>query len=224
MSARILVVEDEAAIRRGLCDVLAFHGHQPTAAATGDEGLREALSGAYDLLVLDVMLPGVDGLTICERAREAFPSQAILVLTARGGEADVLDGFRRGADDYVTKPFSVAQVVARVDALLRRSGHGRQRFVVGGVAVDGERLVAGDGGEVELSPRDVELLAYLVRSPGRAVPRDELLREVWGYARTEGVQTRCVDMHVAKLRKKLAALTDAHVVETVRGIGYRASP
>ena len=221
MAARILVVEDEPAIRRGLCDVLAFHGHRPTPVATGDAGLEAALTGGHDLLVLDVMLPGVDGYTICARAREARPTVPILMLTAKGSEADVLEGFRRGADDYVTKPFSVAQVVARVAALLRRSGHGQSTFEVAGVPVDGERLVAGAGPEVELTPRDVELLAYLSRAPGRAVPRDELLREVWGYARTDGVHTRCVDMHVAKLRRKLAQVTAAPVVETVRGVGYR---
>ena len=222
MRARILVVEDEAPIRRGLCDVLAYHGHAPTPVATGTEGLQEALSGAYDLLILDVMLPGVDGLTICERAREAHPAQAILMLTARGGEGDVLEGFRRGADDYVAKPFSVAQVVARVTALLRRSGI-QERFSVGGVPVDTERLTAGAEAQVALSRRDVELLSYLGKTPGRAVSREELLREVWGYAITRGVETRCVDMHIAKLRKKLAPVAAGTVIETVRGAGYRVS-
>ena len=220
MQARILVVEDEAAIRRGLCDVLAYHGHEPVPVATGTDGLREALTGRYDLLILDVMLPGVDGLTICEQARQAHPRQAILMLTARGGESDVLEGFRRGADDYVPKPFSVAQVVARVEALLRRAGVS-ERFEVAGLPVDATRLSAGDTPTVELTRRDVELLAYLARTPGRPVSRDELLREVWGYAITRGVETRCVDMHIAKLRKKLATVTRREVVETVRGAGYR---
>ena len=113
----VLVVEDEEAIRVGICDVLAFHGIQPLGVDDGDVGLAEALTGKHDLLVLDVMLPGTDGFTICRTVREKLPSQAILMLTAKGAESDILEGFRCGADDYVPKPFSVAQLVARVQAL-----------------------------------------------------------------------------------------------------------
>ena len=118
----VLVVEDEEAIRRGLCDVLTFQGFEPTGVGTGEEGLAEALTGRYDLIVLDLMLPGMSGYDVCDRIREKDASQAILMLTARGSEEDILEGFERGADDYVTKPFSVSELVARVRALLRRRG------------------------------------------------------------------------------------------------------
>ncbi len=218
----VLVVEDEEPIRRGLCDVLAFHGLSPTGVGDGTEGLREALSGRYALVVLDVMLPGIDGFTICRQLREARPGQAVLVLTARGSEADVLEGFEAGADDYVAKPFSVAQLVARVQALLRRSGGALRRFRIGGLDVDPDRLEARRGEAVAgLTARDVELLAHLAQSPGRTVSREELLQQVWGYSRTDRVETRCIDVHVGKLRRKLAELTDDAVIVTVRGMGYR---
>jgi len=118
----ILVVEDEPAIRTGLCDVLAFRGYAPTGVGTGDDGLREAASGRYALVLLDVMLPGMSGFDICRKVRMRLPEQPILMLTARGAEDDVLEGFRCGADDYLTKPFSVAELLARLEALLRRAG------------------------------------------------------------------------------------------------------
>ena len=222
---KILVVEDENAIRTGLCDVLAYHGWEPTGVDNGDDGLIEALSGRYRLLILDVMLPGVDGFTICTRAREALPKQAIMMLTAKGAESDVLNGFRSGADDYVAKPFSVPQLVARVEALLRRAApESQRRFTLGPVQVDADTLSASAGtAEQELSPRDVEVLAYFSEVPGKVVTREDLLRDVWGYARAEALETRCVDMHIAKLRKKLGAVGaggDA-LIETVRGAGYR---
>ncbi len=221
----ILVVEDETAIRVGLCDVLAYNGFAPTGVDNGDDGLAEALTGAYRLLVLDVMLPGVDGFTIARTVRERLPKQAILMLTARGAESDVLEGFRAGADDYVPKPFSVPQLVARVQALMRRAAPSAGRtFQLGGLAVDAETLVvSADGSEEELSPRDIEVLAYFSEQLGKVISREELLRDVWGYARAEALETRCVDMHIAKLRKKLGALGaggDA-LIETVRGAGYR---
>jgi DNA-binding response OmpR family regulator len=223
MKPRILVVEDEQAILMGVCDVLAFHGYTPTGVADGEEGLALALEQDWELLLLDVMLPGVDGFTICRRAREAKPHQAILLLTARGSEQDVLEGFSAGADDYVTKPFSVAQLTARVRALLRRAGaRPASRFQAGPLAVDGDRLQASMGDRsVDLTVRDVELLAYLASAGARVVGRPELLRAVWGFERVEGVETRCVDMHVAKLRRKLCELGERPVIETVRGAGYR---
>lgn len=222
---RILVVEDEPAIRIGICDMLAFQGYAPEGVGDGRAGLQAALEGEYALLILDVMLPGVDGLTICEKARQRHPRRAILMLTAKGGEADILEGFRRGADDYVPKPFSVAQLAARVRALLRRSGaQTARRFEVRGVHVDAARQVASSGGaEVEISPRDVEVLEWFAARRGQVVGRDELLREVWGYQSVSSVETRCVDMHIAKLRRKLSEVTDAAVIETVRGSGYRVT-
>lgn len=218
----ILVVEDEPAIRQGLCDVLVFRGFAPVEAADGPTGLREALTGRFALIILDVMLPGIDGLTICAKVREAVPRQAILMLTARGSEEDVLEGFRRGADDYVPKPFSLAQLMARVTALVRRSAPETPSTLrLGELQVDrGSLRAEGPVGFADLSLRDVEVLQHLSAHIGRVVTRAELLREVWGYARAEALETRCVDMHIAKLRKKLDG-TGADPIETVRGAGYR---
>jgi DNA-binding response OmpR family regulator len=221
----ILVVEDEAAIRTGLCDVLAFRGFAPTGVGTGDDGLREANSGRYALIVLDVMLPGLSGFEVCARLRTQWPEQPVLMLTARGSEADVLEGFRAGADDYVTKPFSVAELMARVEALLRRAGRLPRAedtaFEFAGWAIDpaGRLAVRGPDRE-ELSRLEVGVLALLARERGRIVSRRALLREVWGMAHADGVQTRTVDMHVAKLRRKLG-LDEHGPIETIRGEGYR---
>jgi len=223
MKPSVLVVEDEAPIRMGLCDVLAYHGLQPVEACDGEEGLRLALSGEHALVLLDVMMPGLDGFTVCRRLRAERPQQAILMLTAKGAEDDILSGFDAGADDYVTKPFSVAQLMARVQALLRRAGRAPVRtFRIGQLCIDADNLQARLGEQAaELVARDVELLSYLVRHRARPVPREELLREVWGFARVDRVETRCVDMHVVKLRRKLASVGADEVIETVRGVGYR---
>ncbi len=223
---RILVVEDEDAIRVGVCDVLAFKGFEPVGVGHGDEGLRRALDEDWAVLVLDVMLPGLDGFSICQRVREARPHQAILMLTAKGAESDVLEGFRAGADDYVGKPFSVAQLMARIQALARRAAaEPAMAFRAGPLRVDPSRLHAEDGDvTVELTTRDVEVFARLVRLPGEVVSRTDLLRDVWGYERADALETRCVDMHIAKLRKKLRPLCAGagdDVIETVRGAGYR---
>jgi two-component system response regulator RegX3 len=229
-TARVLVIEDEDAIRRGLCDVLAFHGHQPEAVERGDAGLERALSGEHDLLVLDVMLPAVDGFAICEQVRAAHPKLPILMLTARGSEEDVLNGFRCGSDDYVTKPFSVAELVARIEALLRRTHPPDpsagpepepEPFRVGPYAVDGARLhAAADGSDpVPLTRREIDILALFAGEPGRIVSRRRLLGEVWGYPDPDRVETRSVDMQLMRLRRKL----DGIQIETVRGEGYRYS-
>jgi DNA-binding response OmpR family regulator len=221
--ARVLIIEDEAPIRRGLCDLLAWHGHSPHGVADGTTGLAEALSGTWDLCVVDVMLPGVDGLTICRQVRDAKPSQALLLLTARGREEDVLDGFRAGCDDYVTKPFSIAQLVARVEALVRRAASASTSVVrIGDLELDADNLRVRAGSEERaLTRRDVEVLAYLWRERHRVVSRTDLLRAVWGYERPDHVETRAVDMHVVKLRRKLEGLVPVDFLETVRGAGYR---
>ena len=221
----ILVVEDEAAIRNGVCDVLAFHGHAPTGVESGEEGLRRALAGDYALVVLDVMLPEMNGFDVCQALRAGRAEQAILMLTARGAEEDVLRGFRCGADDYVTKPFSVSELVARVEALLRRAGHGEvpppSPFTFGAWSVDPAGRSASSGDEVvELTAREVALLALFARERGRIVSRRALLVEVWGLRHVERIQTRTVDMHIAKLRKKIET-RDPGAIETVRGEGYR---
>ena len=225
----ILVVEDEAAICGGLCDVLAYHGHAPTGVASGEEGLQRALGGQYALVLLDVMLPGMNGFDVCRELRAKRPEQAILMLTARGAEDDVLEGFRCGADDYVTKPFSVAELMARVEALLRRAGRrapvALEPFAFGAWRVDpAAQTAACTHGTIELTGREVALLALFARESGRIVSRRRLLAEVWGLQHVEQIHTRTVDMHIAKLRKKIGArapASAAEAIETVRGEGYR---
>jgi DNA-binding response OmpR family regulator len=236
-SRAILVVEDEAAIRTGICDLLSYHGHRPTGVGDGERGLAEALTGRYALVILDVMLPGRDGFSICEALRAARPGQAILMLTARGREQDVLRGFECGCDDYVAKPFTLALLRARIDALLRRAAPSPEALasddgepkpartlVVGSLELDLDNLRARVGErDIELTTRDLEVLEYLARERHRVVPRIDLLREVWGYERAEKLETRCVDMHVVKLRRRLAELLPEgeSPIETVRGVGYR---
>jgi DNA-binding response OmpR family regulator len=224
--ASLLLVEDEPAIRNGLNDAFIALGYRIDTAATGDEGLKKALAGGHDAVLLDVMLPGVDGFTICRRVRESHPRLGIVMLTARGSEQDVLEGFRAGADDYVPKPFSLTVLTARVEAVLRRSRDpAGASFTVAGVLIDPAALRASRGAATsDLSRRDVELLARLARDSGTVVQRAILLADVWGYTQPDAVETRCVDMHVVKLRRKLAhAFGDAgeRLIETVRGEGYR---
>ncbi len=225
----ILVIEDEEAILRGLCDVLAFRGYAPEGATRGDLGLEMALAAKPDpaLVLLDVMLPGMNGFEVCENLRAARPELPILMLTARGSEEDILRGFRCGADDYITKPFSVAELVARVAALLRRSGQGvrdseaASPFAFGAWTIDPEKRIGSKGDEtVELTTRDLELLDVFAREQGRILSRRLLLGEIWGFPDPDRVETRSVDMHIAKLRKKLGAPDDA-LIETIRGEGYR---
>jgi two-component system response regulator RegX3 len=225
----VLVIEDEEAILRGLCDVLAFRGYAPEGAARGDLGLEMALASeiAPALVVLDVMLPGMNGFDVCENLRAARPELPILMLTARGSEEDILRGFRCGADDYITKPFSVAELVARVAALLRRSGLGPvdseppKPFSFGAWTVEpAKRSASKDDEFVELTSRDLEILNVFAREKGRILSRRLFLTEIWGFPDPDRVETRSVDMHIAKLRKKLGAPDDA-LIETIRGEGYR---
>jgi DNA-binding response OmpR family regulator len=225
----ILVVEDEEAILRGLCDVLAFQGYAPEAAARGDVGLEMALDPEKDpaLVVLDVMLPGMNGFDVCEKLRIARPALPILMLTARGSEEDILRGFRSGADDYITKPFSVAELVARVAALLRRSGQAAKEseslssFVFGDWTIEpSNRLARKSDAMIELTARDLEILEVFAREKGRILSRRLLLSEIWGFPDPDRIETRSVDMHIAKLRKKLG-VSDGALIETVRGEGYR---
>ncbi len=221
----ILVVEDEDAIRDGLADVFVYHGYDVTAVADGREGLERALSGAYHLIVLDLMLPSVDGFTICDEVRRKDRSQPIVMLTAKGDEDDIIRGLESGADDYVTKPFSVRELVARVEAVLRRSqklvaDHEKVRWE--GMTVDPRTLTAQVSGRtIELTRRETDILRYLIRNADRPVSRKELLGEVWGY-RDPDIETRTVDIHIAKLRRKIEEDPDApRRIRTVRGEGYR---
>ena len=221
--ARLLIVEDEAAIRSGLLDVFVYHGYEVETADNGDDGLRLALGGKYDLVLLDVMLPGVDGFEICNRIRQQDRQQPIIMLTAKSSDEDIVQGLTLGADDYVAKPFSVQQLVLRVQAVLRRSGLGRaaarEISLNNGLSIDTENLCAG---ETKFTRREMDLLQYLARQSDRPVAREELLARVWGYANHLEIETRTVDIHIAKLRRKIEAdSTNPQTLVTVRGAGYR---
>jgi DNA-binding response OmpR family regulator len=221
----VLVVEDDAAIRRGLADALRFGGFRVMEAADGKTGLASALGADLDLVLLDVMLPGMDGFDVLAAVRSAKPAFPVIMVTARGAEGDRVAGLTGGADDYVVKPFSARELLARVDAVLRRSAE-RPRSVgridVAGRSVDFEsREVTRDGAKTPLSEREADVLRYLAASDGRVVSRDELLQRVWGLD-PKGVTTRTVDMHVARLRDKLGDDPETpRIIVTVRGIGYR---
>ena len=223
----ILVVEDEVAIRSGLIDVFTYHGYDTAGASEGPEGLRLALGGGFDLVLLDVMLPGMDGFRICQHIREQRPEQAIIMLTAKTDDDDIVHGLSLGADDYVAKPFSVTQLVLRVQAVLRRTrptvSADRHLRLREGLTLDVLNLSGNRDGQVlNFTRREMEVLSYLHANGERPVSREELLSRVWGYARELDIETRTVDIHIAKLRRKIE--TDPKVPQhllTVRGAGYR---
>jgi DNA-binding response OmpR family regulator len=225
--ARILLVEDDPAILRGLCDVLVFNGYRADGVADGLDGCRAALSGQYDLVLLDVMLPGMDGFAICREIRRLRPAQPVIMLTAKGAEDDIVTGFAAGADDYVSKPFSLRELIVRVEAVLRRSGKplGDEQIRSGEILFDGLNLQATCRNRTEaLTRREMDILIYLFRHRDRIVSKGELLTEVWHYKDPE-VETRTVDIHMLKLKKKIASLADGLVlIQTVRGEGYRLEP
>jgi DNA-binding response OmpR family regulator len=221
---RILVVEDDASIREGIADALGFQGYTAVQAERGDVGLAKALHGGCDLVILDLVLPGADGLTVLREIRRAQPTLPVIILTARGDERERVRGLREGADDYVVKPFSIRELLARVDAVLRRSPERpadlSEVAVPGGVADLRTREVRfDDGSHLELSEREAELLRYLAINRGRILSRDELLSRVWG-VNPKALETRTIDMHVARLRDKLRDEAGTLLV-TVRGRGYR---
>lgn len=225
---RILIVEDEPAIRDGLADVLIYHGYAVEAAATGPDGLEKALTGTFDLVLLDIMLPGLDGYAICDRIRAQDREQAIIMLTAKTEDEDIVAGLKLGADDYVSKPFSVQQLVLRIEAVLRRSGAEvaeRREIRLHGMVIDTENLsgaAAVGAPAVHFTRREIDLLSYLARHSERPVSREELLNKVWGYAKNLELETRTVDIHIAKLRRKIERDPKApENLKTVRGAGYR---
>jgi len=224
---RLLIVEDEEAIRTGLIDVFVYHGYEVEFAADGISGLDKALSGRFDLILLDVMLPGMDGFEICNRIRAQDRDQPVIMLTAKSTDEDIIQGLSLGADDYVAKPFSVAQLVLRIQAVLRRSRIGAELEATLRLGEDIEvdcRNLQGRRGEQALAftRREVEMLQYLRLNPDRPVSRDELLAKVWGYARNSDIETRTVDIHIAKLRRKIEPdPARPRYLVTVRGAGYR---
>jgi DNA-binding response OmpR family regulator len=224
---RILIIEDEAAIRTGLIDVFVYHGYEVDFSGHGVEGLNKALTGKFDLILLDVMLPGMNGFEICNRIREQDHEQAIIMLTAKSSDEDIIEGLSLGADDYVAKPFSVAQLVLRVQAVLRRTRNGlaqNQTIQLGNdLSIDCQNLTGRHGAEnLSFTRREIDILQYLQSNTERPVSREELLNKVWGYARHLDIETRTVDIHIAKLRRKIEADPgEPQFLVTVRGAGYR---
>jgi DNA-binding response OmpR family regulator len=231
MSARIVVVEDEPAIRRGVVDALKVTGYTVIEAADGPSGLKAATTEPAELVLLDLLLPKMDGLDVLQALRKEKPTLPVIILTARGGEEDRVRGLRLGADDYVVKPFSARELLARVEAVLRRSCHRGPDVAsakLGHAKLDLQR------GEVrwskekaeELSETESALLRYLLANRERIVTRDELLTWVWGLS-PQYLETRTIDMHIARLRAKLRDPNGKPVPEaivTVRGQGYMAGP
>lgn len=222
--ARILVVEDDPALLRGLVDVLVYNGYAVKDADDGGQGLDAGLSEPFDLILLDVMLPTLDGFSICKEIREKKPDQGIIIITAKGAEDDIVTGFNAGADDYISKPFSLREVMVRVEAVLRRTGKnpGDTEIRYRDIFFDGKNLIAQSGTRtVELTRKEMDIIAFLYRHRDRIVSKKELLTEVWQYADAD-IETRTVDIHILKLRKKIAHLIgDAPLITTIRGEGYR---
>ena len=222
--SRILVIEDNEDLAFGLRNNLEVEGHTVDVAGDGDTGLSRAEATAPDLVILDLMLPQLDGFHVLRALRERGVATPVLILTARGEETDKVRGLRLGADDYVTKPFGLLELLARVEALLRRSGGARatddvERF--GDVEVQpGSRTVTRNGRPVELAPKEFDLLMALLRRDGKVVSRLDLLQEVWDYS--SAVVTRTVDTHIGELRRKVEddPATPRHIL-TVRKAGYR---
>ena len=226
MTRRILVVEDEAALRLALSDRLRSEGYEVETAGDGEQGWERARQGDFDLIVLDVMLPGRSGFDLCRDLRREGVATPILMLTARGEVLDRVLGLKLGADDYLVKPFETAELLARIEALLRRAQPDTEggAFAFGDVRVDFKRVEVTRAGEpVELSALEFRLLRYFVEHRGEVLSRDRLLDEVWGYSAE--VYSRTVDQHVATLRRKIESdpRRPRHVV-TVHGLGYRFTP
>ena len=220
---KVLVVEDERRLREGLVDLLSAAGHDVTAVGDGRTAAEVGTEEGFDLVLLDLMLPQLDGIEVCRRLRQARPSLAILMLTARGAEDDKVAGFAAGADDYVTKPFGVRELLARVEAFARRASAvpaDPEILELDGCTMDlGRHRATRGADDVHLTAREVGILRWLHRHRRRAVQRSELLERVWG---TSGdLQTRTVDMTIAKLRQKIERdPADPRIVVTVTGAGY----
>jgi len=230
MADKVLIIEDEPTIARLLTYNLAQEGYDPDVAGTGAEGLRQAMQGGYAVIFLDLMLPGMDGFEVLRRLRQNGVSTPVIILTARGAEEEVVQGLRLGADDYVTKPFGVAELLARTAAVLRRArgegpreapaGEEARVIELGGLKIyPGKYEVELDGEWIPLRPKEFEVLLYLAERPGVVATRDDLMDAVWGFEYAGGQRT--VDVHVSSLRKKLEMGRHPVRIESVRGIGYK---
>ncbi len=224
--AKLLVVEDEMAIQQGLVDLFVFNGYEVEAYADGKQGLDAALQGHFDLILLDVMLPSMDGFTICNEIRKQSRRQPIIMLTAKNAEEDVINGLTLGADDYIAKPFSIRELLLRVEAILRLSGKNQVQdsLKIGShLEVDVVNLSGTMNGKpVLFTRREIDVMCYLKENQHKPVARKELLTEIWKYSPNADIDTRTVDIHIAKLRKKIELdhKNPQHLV-TVRGEGYK---
>lgn len=221
----ILIIEDDAAMLRGLKDNFEFKGYHVLTAADGEEGLTIALNEKPDLIILDIMLPKINGYEVCRLIRQESLNMPIIMLTAKGEESDVVLGLNLGADDYVTKPFSIKELLARAAAFLRRKKQAKQNtYEFAGFKLDiPARKLTRKGKEIKLSPKEFSLLELFVRMPGRALTRDEILNKVWGYDSFTG--QRSIDRFITTLRNKIEPNPhDPTLIHTIREIGYKFEP
>ncbi|MFB5677860.1 response regulator transcription factor [Paenibacillus terreus] len=230
MAQRLLVIEDEPTLARLLTYNLTQEGYEVETEDHGTAGFEKASREAFDLILLDLMLPGMNGLDILNKLRTQGVTTPIIILTAKNGEAEVVQGLKSGADDYITKPFGVSELLARVDAVLRRSMGGDEgvlpdqsdasRIVLGELEIYPEKYEVILGGQsINLRPKEFEVLLYLARKPGVVLTRDDLMNAVWGFDYIGGQRT--VDVHVSSLRKKLELEPESVHIDSIRGVGYK---
>ena len=223
--SKILIVEDEPDMLRGLKDNLEFENYEVETARDGQAGLKKIVDHSYDLIILDVMMPKLSGLDVCKRARERGVATPIIMLTARGEEIDKVLGLELGADDYITKPFGVRELMARIKAVLRRTegspGGASDHMVLGPVSIDfGSYTATRDDKPLNLSPKEFDIMKFLWDHRNKTVPREDLLTQVWGY--DESISSRTVDNSILKLRQKIEEdpALPKHII-TIHGIGYK---
>ncbi|MDD9265898.1 response regulator transcription factor [Paenibacillus sp. GCM10023248] len=230
MAQKILVIEDEPTLARLLSYNLSQEGYHTKVVDHGGDGLQEALQQSYDLIILDIMLPGLNGFEVLGKLRQKGNTTPVIILTARNAEDEVVQGLKHGADDYITKPFGVAELLARVSAVLRRTQseetaadkHGTNEKVIqaGELFIYPEKYeVVLNGESIPLRPKEFEVLLYLVQRPGVVVTRDDLMNIVWGFDYIGGQRT--VDVHVSSLRKKLEMNQQSVQIDSIRGVGYK---
>lgn len=228
MSNRILVIEDEPTLSKLLSYNLEQEGYETVVVDNGHNGLEAALSDSFDLILLDLMLPGLNGFEVLTKLRQREDRTPVIILTARTAEEEVVQGLKLGADDYITKPFGVAELLARVSAVLRRSQADElklkqtdeNKIEIGDVHIYPERYeVSLKGKMTPLRPKEFEVLMYLVKHPGSVITREELMNNVWGFDYIGGQRT--VDVHVSSLRKKLEMNQESMRIDAVRGVGYK---
>lgn len=224
--SKILIVEDEPNMRMGLKDNLEFEGYETDTAEDGEDGLNKILTGNYNLIVMDVMMPKMSGFDVCKTIRKKGITTPVILLTAKGEEIDKVLGLELGADDYVTKPFSLRELLARIKAILRRgenisSGDAAAKVIIGKLEVDFSSYTAKSGiSEIQMSSKEFDILSYLWKNRNKTVSRDNLLNEIWGY--DEAPTTRTVDNFILKLRQKTENDPNhPKIIITIHGIGYK---